>query len=128
MKFLKYHFASFIVCSLLFSCSTFYQPQSVKYKDYRFTNASKPDSAILQLLKPYADSVNKSMNDIVAINEAELEKKIAHEESKKPPEQRRLPEYGSDKDFQLMQALNQLKGKPVLVSKTLTERKEEKKE
>ena len=39
-----------------------------------------------------------------------------------------MPEFGSDKDFQLVQALNQLKGRPVLVSKTLTERKEEKKE
>jgi 2',3'-cyclic-nucleotide 2'-phosphodiesterase (5'-nucleotidase family) len=75
MKFLKYHLAIFIVCVLLFSCSTFYQPQSVQYKDYRLTKASKPDSAILQLIKPYADSVNKSMNDIVAVNEFELEKK-----------------------------------------------------
>ena len=41
---------------------------------------------------------------------------------------RKVPEFGSDKDFQLVQALNQLKGRPVLVSKTLTERKEEKKE
>jgi carboxyl-terminal processing protease len=55
-------------------------------------------------------------------------RKRLDEESKKPPEQRRLPEFGSDKDFQLKQALNQLKGMPVLVSKTLTERKEEKKE
>ena len=47
---------------------------------------------------------------------------------KKPVADRKLPEYGSDKDFQLIQALNQLKGRPVLVSKTLTERKEEKKE
>jgi carboxyl-terminal processing protease len=28
------------------------------------------------------------------------------------------PEFGSDKDFQLIQALNQLKGRPVLISKT----------
>ena len=41
---------------------------------------------------------------------------------------RKLPEFGSDKDFQLQQALNQLKGRPVLVSKTLTERPEEKKD
>lgn len=34
-----------------------------------------------------------------------------------------LPEFGSSEDFQLQQALNRLKGKPVLVSKTLTERK-----
>jgi carboxyl-terminal processing protease len=36
-----------------------------------------------------------------------------------------MPEFGSDTDFPLMQALNQLKGEPVMVSKTLTERKEE---
>ncbi len=54
--------------------------------------------------------------------------KRLEEESKKTPEQRRPPEFGSDKDFQLTQALNQLKGRPVLVSKTMVERKEEKKE
>ncbi|MDW5443868.1 S41 family peptidase [Polaromonas sp. SM01] len=54
--------------------------------------------------------------------------KRLEEESKKSPEQRRPPEFGSDKDFQLAQAINQLKGRPVLVSKTMVERKEEKKE
>ena len=54
--------------------------------------------------------------------------KRLEEESRKPASERRAPEFGSDKDFQLMQALNQLKGKPVLVSKTLVERKEEKKD
>jgi carboxyl-terminal processing protease len=39
-----------------------------------------------------------------------------------------MPEFGSDKDFQLQQALNRLKGQPVVVSKTQTERPEEKKE
>jgi carboxyl-terminal processing protease len=47
------------------------------------------------------------------------------EEARKMPEQRRLPEFGSDKDFQLAQALNQLKGRPILASKTLAERKED---
>jgi carboxyl-terminal processing protease len=50
------------------------------------------------------------------------------EEMKKPPAERRLPELGSAKDFPLMQALNQLKGQPVIASKTLVERPEEKKE
>jgi len=54
--------------------------------------------------------------------------KKLEEESRKPLAERRPPEFGSDKDFQLMQALNQLKGKPVLVSKTQVERKEEKKD
>ena len=54
----------------------------------------------------------------------------AQEGSRKRPRSRRsgrkpLPEFGSDKDFQLAQALNRLKGKPVLVSKTVVERKAE---
>jgi carboxyl-terminal processing protease len=36
-----------------------------------------------------------------------------------------LPEFGSKDDFQLAQALNKLKGQPVVVSKTATERKAE---
>ena len=48
--------------------------------------------------------------------------KRLEEEAKKPNSERRPPEFGSDKDFQLQQALNRLKGQPVLVSKTLTER------
>ena len=55
--------------------------------------------------------------------------KRLEEEAKKTPEQRRPPELGSDKDFQLAQAINQLKGRPVLVSKTaVVEPKNEKKE
>ncbi|HEY1103414.1 MAG TPA: S41 family peptidase, partial [Burkholderiaceae bacterium] len=50
------------------------------------------------------------------------------EEAKKAAPDRKVPEFGSDKDFQLVQALNKLKGRPVLVSKTLVERKDEKKE
>jgi carboxyl-terminal processing protease len=57
----------------------------------------------------------------------EARKKL-EEELKKPLAERRMPEYGSEKDFQLIQAINQLKGLPVMVSKTLVERKEEKKE
>ncbi|HYF43176.1 MAG TPA: S41 family peptidase [Ramlibacter sp.] len=56
-------------------------------------------------------------------------RKRAEEEAKKPVADRKMPEFGSEKDFQLIQALNQLKGRPVLVSKTqVIERKDEKKE
>jgi carboxyl-terminal processing protease len=54
----------------------------------------------------------------------EARKKL-EEQSKKPLAERRPPEFGSDKDFPLIQALNRLKGKPVLVSKTQVERKDE---
>lgn len=49
-------------------------------------------------------------------------------ESKKPAADRKMPEYGSAEDFRLQQALRQLKGETVQVSKTLTERPPEKKE
>ena len=54
--------------------------------------------------------------------------KKLEEESKKSPPDRKPTEFGGDKDFQLSQALNRLKGLSVIASKTLTERKEEPKE
>ncbi|MDP3376233.1 MAG: S41 family peptidase [Hydrogenophaga sp.] len=57
----------------------------------------------------------------------EQARKRLEEEAKKNPGQRLVPEFGSDKDFQLQQALNQLKGQPVVVSKTLTVRTAEEK-
>jgi carboxyl-terminal processing protease len=56
----------------------------------------------------------------------EARKKLEEENAKRaasPPKP--LPEFGSAEDFQLAQALNRLKGKPVLVSKTAVERKAE---
>jgi carboxyl-terminal processing protease len=57
-------------------------------------------------------------------------RKRAEEEARKPASERKTPEFGTpEKDFQLVQALNQLKGRPVLVSKTqVIENKNEKKE
>jgi carboxyl-terminal processing protease len=50
-----------------------------------------------------------------------LEEQMA--KSKEPPKP--LPEFGTAEDFPLMQALNQLRGQPVMVSKTASERKAE---
>ena len=41
--------------------------------------------------------------------------------TKEPPKP--LPEYGGSDDFPLLQAINQLRGRPVAVSKTMSERK-----
>ncbi len=65
----------FSILLLAASCKTTYQPQAVVYNDYRITQKNKADSTVINLLKPYADSVNKSMNDIVAVADIELEKK-----------------------------------------------------
>ena len=50
---------------------------------------------------------------------ARLEEQLA--KSKEPPKP--LPEFGSAEDFPLQQALNRLKGKPVMASKSAAERK-----
>jgi 2',3'-cyclic-nucleotide 2'-phosphodiesterase (5'-nucleotidase family) len=65
-------FAAFLLTA---SCNTSYQPQTVKFIDYRLTKENKKDSALIKLLQPYADSVNKSMNALVVVTETELEKK-----------------------------------------------------
>jgi 2',3'-cyclic-nucleotide 2'-phosphodiesterase (5'-nucleotidase family) len=66
---------SFLTFFCLLSCKTVYQPQAVQYADYRINQNNKQDSTVIKLLQPYADSVNKSMNAIVAVAAMELEKK-----------------------------------------------------
>ena len=54
----------------------------------------------------------------------EARKKLEEEALKRATAPAKPPiEFGSTEDFQLTQALNHLKGKPVLVSKTAVERK-----
>jgi carboxyl-terminal processing protease len=55
----------------------------------------------------------------------EERKKIEEQLAKQRDSVKPLPEFGSAEDFPLQQALNQLRGKPVIVSKTATERKAE---
>jgi len=55
----------------------------------------------------------------------EARKKLEEETAKTAANPKPLPEFGSPEDFQLVQALNRLKGKPVVVSKTVIERKAE---
>ena len=55
----------------------------------------------------------------------EARKKLEDEAAARAAAPKPLPEFGSAEDFQLTQALNRLKGKQVLVSKTLVERKAE---
>ncbi|MDB5881719.1 MAG: carboxy-terminal processing protease precursor (C-terminal processing protease)-like protein [Ramlibacter sp.] len=96
------------------------------------------DGAIFAVLRTREADLDKhlSSGQGAEVKDAAREKareaavKKAEEEAKKPVAERsKVPEFGSDKDFQLVQALNQLKGRPVLVSKTqVVERKDEKKE
>ncbi|MBE7417676.1 MAG: S41 family peptidase [Ideonella sp.] len=55
----------------------------------------------------------------------EARKRLEEQQAKTHEPIKALPEFGSPDDFQLAQALNQLKGKPVVVSKSMVERKAE---
>lgn len=65
--------ASFINLGL--SCTSSYHTQALQYKGYRVESSIPPSSTMLALIKPYSDSVNKSMNDIVGFADQTLEKK-----------------------------------------------------
>ena len=71
-----------------------------------------------------AASAPRDANDAAREKAREEARKKLEEmaaKSKEPPKP--LPEFGSAEDWPLLQALNQLKGKPVAVSKTMSERK-----
>ena len=55
----------------------------------------------------------------------EARQKLEAEYAKRAEPPKPLPEFGSTEDFPLVQALNQLKGQPVMASKTALERKAE---
>ena len=76
-------------------------------------------------LDKHLSGAEAEKKDPAAEKEREAALKRLEEESRKPASERRPPEYGSTKDFPLQQALLQLKGQPVKVSKTLVERKDE---
>jgi carboxyl-terminal processing protease len=101
-----------------------------------------PDGNLFAALRTREADLNNSLGSSPhgpmtdAQRDAELKKEEAREaarkkleeEARKNPGQRLVPEFGSEKDFQLLQALNQLKGQPVVVSKSQTVRTEEKTE
>jgi 2',3'-cyclic-nucleotide 2'-phosphodiesterase (5'-nucleotidase family) len=69
---------NFLNIFLLFAisaCTATYQPSVVQYKDYKINSAISQDARMTSLLKPYADSVNKKMSDIIAVSAISLEKK-----------------------------------------------------
>ena len=64
-----------IFFGICISCNTTYQPQKIQYKDYTINRATPASSSLNALLQPFADSVNKSMNDVIGVAAETLEKK-----------------------------------------------------
>ncbi len=68
--------AGFVFSILIFSsCQTHFTATSVRYKDYKINPTSHQSNQLDQLLQPYSDSVNKSMNIVIASTSTGLEKK-----------------------------------------------------
>ncbi|WP_290795784.1 5'-nucleotidase C-terminal domain-containing protein [Flavihumibacter sp. UBA7668] len=63
------------ICTAI-ACTGSYSPATVQYDKVRITTESPKDKNLEQLLKPYSDSVNHSMNIVVGELERELEKKL----------------------------------------------------
>jgi 2',3'-cyclic-nucleotide 2'-phosphodiesterase (5'-nucleotidase family) len=69
-----YHIFLLIVAIVFFSCNPVYRALKVEYKDYRITKI-QPDSSFISFLKPYGDSLNSTMNVVIARLAVDLEKK-----------------------------------------------------
>lgn len=63
-----------ISIAFFFSCNPVYRASSVQYNDYQVTNLQK-DSAVQFMLQPYADSVNSSMNTVIAQLAVDVDKR-----------------------------------------------------
>jgi 2',3'-cyclic-nucleotide 2'-phosphodiesterase (5'-nucleotidase family) len=59
----------------LTSCSSSYQSQQVEFRDYRINESGQIDTSLKVLLQPYSDSVNRSMNIVIANLPVAIEKK-----------------------------------------------------
>ncbi len=63
-----------LIAVTFFSCNPVYKTSKVEYLDYN-VQQKYPDSSIISFLQPYADSVNSSMNIVIAKLADDLEKK-----------------------------------------------------
>jgi len=61
---------------IVVSCKTIYHTSNVEYDNYKIQTKTDYNSPGLEFLKPYSDSINKSMNDVIGENDKLLEKKL----------------------------------------------------
>jgi 2',3'-cyclic-nucleotide 2'-phosphodiesterase (5'-nucleotidase family) len=68
------HYILAISVAVFFACNPVYRASSVQYNDYQVTNLQK-DSTVQIMLQPYADSVNRSMNAVLAQLAVDVDKR-----------------------------------------------------
>ena len=61
---------------LLVSCNPSYRSASVEYRNYNVQQKGNQNSQINALIKPYSDSVNGTMNNVIGENDVLLEKSV----------------------------------------------------
>jgi carboxyl-terminal processing protease len=76
-------------------------------------------------LEKHLSGPDEKKDDARARQREEERKKLEEQFAKTNQPPKPLPEFGSAEDFPLQQALNQLRGLPVVASKTAVERKAE---
>ena len=68
------HYILAIIIAFLFACNPVYRASSVQFKEYP-VNSLQKDSAFQLFLQPYADSVNSSMNAVIAQLAVDVDKR-----------------------------------------------------
>jgi 2',3'-cyclic-nucleotide 2'-phosphodiesterase (5'-nucleotidase family) len=68
-----YLFLTILVMAL--SCRTAYHPTALHYSTYGVNDAQRKDSAVLSMLRPYADTVTLKMGDVIGEMARQLIKK-----------------------------------------------------
>lgn len=71
----RFLFFVFIVIGIS-SCHTSQQVSGVSFKDYAVSKEIQRDSLVLMMLKAYRDSVDKNMDEVMAVSAAELFKEL----------------------------------------------------
>lgn len=71
----KFTYLSLLIIFFVASCNPAFHTASVQYGLYKVQQEASINSPVKNLLKPYSDSINKSMNDVLGENEKLLEKK-----------------------------------------------------
>lgn len=76
-RFSTFFFMKFIlIFAFIFtSCQTSFKTESLTYSNYRINGGYGEQSHVERIIRPYADSVNKSMNEVIGYVAADLEKK-----------------------------------------------------
>ncbi len=72
---IRYYLSAVLVLGLA-ACQTAQQLTGVGFKDYAVSKELKRDSVVLSMLKNYRDSVDKNMDEVMAMSSAELLKEL----------------------------------------------------